>query len=94
MLCILARLKTESGNTFDYEYKEGTLTVISGKNEIKAVKGESHLFVNGEESLMDGEPYETSEGIFVMEVNAVIPYISGVKAVYDDKIEVLRIETE
>ena len=42
---------------------------------------------------MDGEPYETPEGIFVMEVNAVIPYISGVKAVYDDKIEVLRIET-
>lgn len=93
VICILARLKTETGSSFDYEYKDGTLTIISGKNRIKAVKGESHLFVNGEESLMDGEPYETPEGIFVMEVNAVIPYISGVKAVYDDKIEVLRIET-
>lgn len=29
-----------------------------------------------------------------MEVNALIPYITGTRTQYDDKVNVLRIETE
>ena len=43
---------------------------------------------------MDGEPYVVPENRqFVMEVNAIVTYIKGTKAYYDDKVNVYRIET-
>jgi hypothetical protein len=40
---------------------------------------------------MDGQPFVTPEGILVMEVNAIAPYVAGASAQFDDKIEALRI---
>ena len=40
------------------------------------------------------QPYLTAEGALVMEVNALIPHITGTRTQYDDKVNVLRIETE
>ena len=56
--------------------------------------GVTHLLVDGKENLMDGQPYLTAEGALVMEVNALIPHITGTRTQYDDKVNVLRIETE
>lgn len=41
---------------------------------------------------MDGAPYVTERGAFVMEVNALIPYIQDVSCQYDDRVHVLRID--
>lgn len=41
--------------------------------------------------LMDGEPYVSPEGIFIMEINAVVPFIQGVSSLYDEKVNVLRV---
>lgn len=96
VICILERLSSEHPNkfTFDYSPDEKCLTLISGDNNITAEAGRTHLLVNGKENLMDGEPYITQEGMFVMEVSAIISYIDGVTAYYDDKVEVFRIETK
>ncbi len=95
VLCILERLKQEWGHAFSYTYlpEEKKLILVSGNDTVEAEAGRTHLLVNGKENLMDGEPYVTPEGGFVMEVNALIPYIHGVTALYDDKVGVYRIET-
>lgn len=93
VLCILERMYPW-GDTFRFEYDRDArrLTVFSGQNTVVAEAGRTHLLVNGEESLMDGAPYVTPEGIFVMEVNAIIPYILHTSCQYDDKVGVLRID--
>ena len=65
-------------------------------NDVTMLKwaGESYALVNGNENLMDGEPYISDSGQFVMEVSAIASYIDGVSAWYDDKVEVFRIETK
>ena len=80
---------------FEYEYDEQKkkLVLKSGKYTVVAQVGHTHLLVNGEENLMDGQPYLTEENFFVMEVSAIVSYISGVTAWYDDKVNVFRIET-
>lgn len=95
VLCILERLKLEWGNEFSYTYlpDEKKLILVSGNETVEAEAGRTHLLVNGKENLMDGEPYVTPEGSFVMEVNALIPYIKGVTALYDERVGVFRIET-
>lgn len=62
--------------------------------DLTAQVGVTHLLVDGKENLMDGQPYLTAEGALVMEVNALIPHITGTRTQYDDKVNVLRIETE
>ena len=47
--------------------------------------------MDGQENLMDGQPYVTPEGVLVMEVNAIAPYVAGASAQFDDKIGALRI---
>lgn len=96
VLCVLERLQTVIPEAFTYQWipEEGKLEVVSGGNTVVAKAGYTHLLVNGAENLMDGQPYLTAEGAFVMEVNALIPYIAGTRTQYDDKINVLRIETE
>lgn len=93
VLCILERIKNINRSIFSYEYNavDQQLTLISNNQVIIAQTGKTHLLVNDQENLMDGEPYVSPEGIFVMEVNAIVPYIQDVYALYDDKINVLRI---
>ena len=96
MICILERLKTEWSEHFDFEYNsdEKILTLKSGEYVVTAECGHTHLLVNGNENLMDGEPYISDSGQFVMEVSAIASYIDGVSAWYDDKVEGFRIETK
>ncbi len=96
VICILERLNLEHPNKFTFEYSpdKKKLTLNSGEYNIIAEAGRTHLLVNGHENLMDGEPYVTPEGMFVMEVSAIISYIDGITAYYDDKVEVFRIETK
>ena len=95
VLCILERLDLVWGEAFDYQWipDEQKLILHSGGHTVEAEAGRTHLLVDGSESLMDGEPYLTKEGALVMEVNAIVPYIQGISAQYDEKINVLRIET-
>lgn len=97
VLCILERLKAEWGHAFDYEYEESAkrLTLKTDGHIIVAEAGVTHLLVDGKENLMDGEPYiEPEHRQFVMEVNAIVSYISGIHAWYDEKVQVFRIVTE
>ena len=96
VICILERMKTEYNVDFDYEYQPQNKRLIleSQNNKIIAEVGQTHLTVNGQENLMDGEPYISDTGQFVMEVSAIVPYINNVSAWFDDKIEVFRIETD
>ena len=93
VLCILERMQSQWGGAFTYAYDadQKSLTVNSGSVTATARAGQTHLLVNGQENLMDGEPYVTPEGIFVMEVNAIVPYIQGTSCQYDEKVNVLRI---
>ena len=96
VLCILERLQTVIPDAFRYDWNAagGCLTLHSGGHTVTAQVGVTHLLVDGRENLMDGQPYLTAEGALVMEVNALIPHITGTRTQYDDKVNVLRIETE
>lgn len=95
VLCILDRLKDTIPDNFDYHYdsEKKRLTLTSDGHTIIAETGLTHLLVDGKENLMDGEPYISDSRQFVMEVSAIVSYVRGVKAYYDDKINVFRIET-
>lgn len=96
VLCILERLQTVIPNAFRYDWNAagGCLTLHSGGHTVTAQVGVTHLLVDGKENLMDGQPYLTAEGALVMEVNALIPHITATRTQYDDKVNVLRIETK
>ncbi|MGX7200166.1 sugar-binding domain-containing protein [Enterococcus nangangensis] len=96
VLVILERLKPAMNNSFTFDWLPAAkkLTVYSAGHTIEAEVGRTHLLVDGEENLMDGEPYVTPEGQLVMEVNAIVPFIMGTTVQYDDQINVLRIVTE
>lgn len=93
ILCILERLQTLNGSLFSYDYNaiDQQLTLTSNDQVIIAKVGKTHLMINGQENLMDGEPYISPEGIFIMEINAIVPYIKDAYVLYDEKINVLRI---
>ncbi|MBO5292397.1 MAG: hypothetical protein J6B10_04345 [Lachnospiraceae bacterium] len=94
VLVILERMLPSWKDLFRYEFDRdaGRLTVWSGDHVMVAEAGKTHLLVNGEENLMDGAPYVTERGAFVMEVNALIPYINRTTCRYDDRVHVLRID--
>ncbi len=94
VICILDRMKDEWNMPFEYEYdaENKRLTLTSGAHKATAEAGRTHITVDGEERLMDGEPYISRSGQLVMEVNAIVPYIEGVSVCYDDEVNVLRIE--
>lgn len=97
VLCIFERLKGACPDAFNYEYdeKERRLTLRFDGHTVIAEAGQTHLLVDGKENLMDGEPYVCSEtGQFVMEVSAIASYIPGIRAWYDEKVNVYRIETK
>ena len=76
---------------FIWTQERGTLTLVSGSHTVIAQAGKTHLLVDGRESLMDGQPSVTQEGILVMEINAIAPYVTGFSAQFDEKINALRI---
>jgi beta-galactosidase len=94
ILFILERIKGAIPDLFDYTYEKnrGILTIQSDSNAVIAEKGRTHLLVNGEENLLNGEPYIRNDGVFMVEINAVISYIKGVTACYDEQVGVFRIE--
>ena len=92
ILFILERMKSQKPQTFDYSYEDKVLTIRSHGHVVKAEVGRTHLLVDGEENLLNGQPYENEDGVFIVEINAVVPYIQGVTSWYDDKINVFRIE--
>lgn len=94
VLCILERMHSEYTDSFNFEYltKEKRLVLKSGNHTVEAEVGRTHLLADGQENLMDGEPYISESGQFVMEVSALVPYIHGINARYDDKVNVFRIE--
>lgn len=93
VLCILERMQQIAPDrlSFKWEPGTGTLTLLSGGNRIQAKAGETHLLVNGQENLMDGQPYVTEEGIPVMEISAVASHVEGAACRLDEKIGALRI---
>lgn len=93
VMCIIERMKQNFPDRLDYEWNAEAqrLTVHSGGHTIIAQAGVTHLLVDGQENLMDGQPYVTDTGILVMEVNAIAPHVAGASAQYDDKIGALRI---
>ncbi len=93
VMCIIERMKQNFPDRLDYVWDadSATLTVHSGGREIIAKAGSTHLLIDGQENLMDGQPYVTDTGILVMEVNAIAPHIQGASAQFDDKIGALRI---
>ena len=92
ILFILERMKSQKPEAFDYSYENKVLTIRSGGHVVQAEVGRTHLLVDGEENLLNGQPYENEDGVFIVEINAVVPYIQGVSSWYDDKINVFRIE--
>ena len=93
VLCILERMKQTAPDrlTYDWNPETGTLTLCSGGHRVTARVGETHLTADGQENLMDGQPYLTAEGIPVLEVNALAAYVQGAAVQYDDRIGALRI---
>lgn len=93
VLCIVERMKQVAPDRLDYTWDPGAgvLTLTSGGHRIVARIGVTHLLVDGEENLMDGQPYLTEEGIPVMEVNALAAQVAQASVQYDDKIHALRI---
>lgn len=94
VMCILDRMLGAWKDDFTYTYDEEkqSITLKSGDVTAVATAGHTHLLVNGQENLMDGEPYVTPEGIFVMEINALVPYIKNTSCQYDEKVNVLRVD--
>ncbi|MFR8033466.1 MAG: glycoside hydrolase family 2 protein [Lachnospiraceae bacterium] len=92
ILFILERMKSQKPEAFDYSYENKVLTIRSGGHVVQAEVGRTHLLVDGEENLLNGQPYENEDRVFIVEINAVVPYIQGVSSWYDDKINVFRIE--
>ena len=96
VLCVLERMKSMAPDRLELSWQpdQGTLTLRSGPHTVVAQVGSTHLLVDGQESLMDGQPYVTEEGILVMEINAIAPYVAGASAQFDDKIGALRITNQ
>ena len=91
--CVLERMKQIAPDRFAYRWEPetGTLTLESGGHRVTARTGETHLLADGQENLMDGQPYVTDEGILVMEVNALAAWVRGASVQYDNRIGALRI---
>ncbi|MBQ6527635.1 MAG: hypothetical protein IJI38_03825, partial [Clostridia bacterium] len=93
VLCILERMRQIAPDRLqiDWNADTGILTVHTGEHVLTVQVGKTHLVMDGQESLMDGQPYVTPEGILVMEINAIAPLIQGASAQYDDRIGALRV---
>ena len=93
VLCILERMERIAPERLEFRWDRdaGTLILRSGPHTVTAQTGKTHLNADGQESLMDGQPWVTPEGILVMEINAIAPWVEGASAQFDEKIGALRI---
>ena len=92
VLFILERMHGGKPEAFSYSFENNVLTIDSGDNHVVAEVGRTHLLVNGEENLMNGQPYINGDGYLIVEINAIMGYIQGVKAYYDEIANLFRIE--
>ena len=92
MIPIFTSMAKARPDVLSVEYDNGTLVLKSGGHTVVAKTGHTHLIADGEENLMGGQPFIGQNGAFMMEINAIAGYIQGVKAHYDEKIGVYRIE--
>lgn len=94
VLLMLARIKTTRQEALDYDYdkEKQILTMTSGGHTVVAEVGRTHLLVDGEENLLNGQPILYAGEFLWMEINAVVSYIEGVETYYDDKINVFQIK--
>jgi len=92
VLFILERMHSSRPEVFSFSFDGKILTIDSGTNHVTAEVGRTHLIVNGEENLLNGQPYINEDGYLILEINAIIGYISGVKAYYDEISNLFRIE--
>ena len=93
VLCILERMRQMAPDRlqFTWDAEAGKLLLHTQGHAILIRVGETHLIADGQESLMDGAPYVTPEGILVMEVSAACSLVEGAQVQYDDKIHALRV---
>ena len=92
ILYILESMHGRKPEAFSYHYENKILTLDSGTYHVEAEAGHTHMLVNGEENLLNGQPFVDGEGNFILEINAFITYIEGVRAGYDEKANLFRIE--
>ena len=92
VLYILEALHRQRPDLFDWSYEDGVLEVNSGDTHAVAQTGHTCILVNGEENLMNGQPFFNANGTFLMEIGPLMACIHGIHAWYDDKIQVFRIE--
>ncbi len=91
ILYILKSMHGSRPEAFSYSYRDKVLTIDSGGCHVEAEAGHTHMLVNGEENLLNGQPFEDAEGNLIVEINAVISYIQGVSAGYDEMANLFRI---
>ena len=92
ILYILEAIRGRNPEAFSYTYDNKVLTLNSGEYHVVAEVGRTHMMVNGEENLLNGQPYENEDGCLILEINAIISYIQGVRAQYDEMANLFRIE--
>jgi len=91
ILQVLSRLDSCKLNmNYACDEQNRRLTIKTATKEIIARCGHTHLLVNGEENLMNGEP-TLMQDVFWMEINAVISQIDGITALYDEDVNIYRI---
>ena len=93
---VLDAIKAVDSRILNYNYNadKKQLTMTSGKNTIIATVGESHLIVNGEENLMNGEPELHDKGSLCMEINTIISFIENVNGILDEDAKTYIIEVK
>lgn len=75
---------------YAYDSSKGELIMESGNYTVVADIGNTHLLINGEENLMNGEPGLHEED-FCMEIDTMVSYIRGVHAEVDEDVHLYRI---
>lgn len=88
---VLERIVRDMPERLSYTREGDKLTIVTGSKTIELEAGHTHMLINGEENLLNGEPYIT-DGRMIAEISAVAPHIDGAIAFYDDKVDMYRIK--
>ncbi len=76
---------------YTYNNADGILIFETGGHKIELKKGHTHMLVDGEENLLNGEPVVNDDGVLITEISAAAPYIDGAAAWYDGNVGLYRI---
>ncbi|MBQ3425796.1 MAG: hypothetical protein IJH37_01490 [Clostridia bacterium] len=88
---VLQRIAQEIPEKLSYKRDADKLIIVTGSKTIELEAGHTHMLINGEENLLNGEPYIT-DGRMIAEISAIAPHIEGASAFYDDKVDMYRIK--